>query len=53
MKYKVLLTNQADVDLRNIYEYIAFTLLEPGISVRQSERIKKAILSLDEMCPID
>ena len=49
MKYKVVLTEQTQIDLRDIYEYIAFTLLEPGIAVRQLERIEKAILSLDEM----
>ena len=49
MKYKVLLTNEAGLDLRDIYEYIAFTLLEPGIAVRQLERIEEAIRSLDEM----
>ena len=35
MKYKVVLTEQADTDLRDIYEYIAITLFEPGIAVRQ------------------
>ena len=49
MKYKVVLTEQADTDLRDIYEYIAITLFEPGIAVRQLERIEKAIQSLDEM----
>ncbi|MBE6081107.1 MAG: type II toxin-antitoxin system RelE/ParE family toxin [Tissierellaceae bacterium] len=49
MKYKVVLTEQTDADLRSIYEYIAFTLLEPGIAVKQLERIEKAIQSLDEM----
>ncbi|SCL86150.1 MULTISPECIES: hypothetical protein [Tissierellales] len=43
MKYKVVLTEQTDADLRSIYEYIAFTLLEPGIAVKQLERIEKAI----------
>ncbi len=32
MKYKLVLTEQADLDLRGIYEYIAFTLFEPGIA---------------------
>jgi ABC-type multidrug transport system fused ATPase/permease subunit len=35
MKYKIVLTEQADTDLRGIYEYIAFTLLEPGITAKQ------------------
>lgn len=49
MKYKIILTKQADTDLRGIYEYIAFTLLEPEIAARQLDRIEKGILSLDEM----
>ncbi len=49
MKYKIMLTDQADADLRSIYEYIAFTLLEPEIASGQLKRIEKGILSLDEM----
>lgn len=49
MKYEIVLTEQADTDLRGIYEYIAFTLLEPEIAARQLERIENAILSIDEL----
>lgn len=49
MKYNVFLTEQADTDLRSFYEYIAFTLLEPGLAAGQLERIEKGIMSLDEM----
>lgn len=49
MKYEIILTEQADTDLRCIYEYIAFTLLEPEIAAGQLERIEKGILGLDEM----
>lgn len=49
MKYKIVLTKQADTDLRGIYEYIAFNLLEPELAARQLGRIEKGILSLDEM----
>ena len=49
MKYNIILTKQADTDLRNIYEYIAFILLEPEIAAGQLERIEEGILSLDEM----
>lgn len=49
MAYEIILTEQADTDLRSIYEYIAFTLLEPGIAAGQLERIEKGILSLNEM----
>ena len=41
MKYKIVLTEQADTDLRGIYEYIAFTLLEPGTAAGQLDRIEK------------
>jgi len=49
MKYRIIFSRQADTDLRNINEYITFTLLEPSIAVRQLGRIEKAILSLDEI----
>ncbi len=49
MNYRIVLTKQADTDLRSIYGYIAFTLLEPVIAVRQLDRIEKGILSLNEM----
>ncbi|MDP4183075.1 MAG: type II toxin-antitoxin system RelE/ParE family toxin [Bacillota bacterium] len=49
MKYNIILTERADNDLRSIYEYIAFTLLEPEIAVGQLERVEKGIMSLDEM----
>jgi len=43
MKYKILITNHAENDLRDIYEYIAFTLLEPITAAGQLERIENAI----------
>jgi len=49
MKYEIILTEQADADLRGIYEYIAYTLLEPGIATGQLDRIERDIMSLDEM----
>jgi len=36
------LTEQADTDLRSIYQYIAFTLLESGIAAGQLERIENS-----------
>ncbi|TYS17014.1 type II toxin-antitoxin system RelE/ParE family toxin [Rossellomorea vietnamensis] len=35
--------------MRAIYEYIAFTLLEPEVAARQLERFENAIMSLDEL----
>ena len=49
MIYKVELTQQAKQDLRDIYEYIAFTLLEPGIARNLTRRIVAGLKSLEEM----
>ena len=43
MKYMVDITAQAESDLRGIYEYIAFELLEPEIAAGQLERLEKGI----------
>jgi len=37
MIYEVITTDQADADLRGIYEYIAFELLSLDNAVRQPE----------------
>jgi toxin ParE1/3/4 len=49
MKYKVIYMEQADKDLRAIYEYIAFTLFVPDAAAGQLGRIEKAIIKLQEM----
>lgn len=36
MIYEVITTNQADVDLRGIYEYIAFELLSVRVKKNES-----------------
>lgn len=46
--YKVMYAFHAAEDLRSIYEYIAFTLLEPGIAKKQAQSIMEAIGKLDE-----
>ena len=48
MKYGVTLTEQAESDLRGIFEYIAFELLSPENATGQLERIEEKILSLGE-----
>ena len=48
MKYKVQLGEQAEYDLRGIYEYIAFTLLEPSIALKHRNRIVAELKTLDE-----
>jgi len=49
MSYNVKITGQALSDMKGIYEYIAYTLLEPVIAEKQYTRIEKAIYSLDNM----
>lgn len=49
MTYKVKISETAEKDIREIYEYIAFELLSPSVAAAQVERIEKNILSLDEM----
>jgi hypothetical protein len=41
MTYKAQLTEQAKRDLRDIYEYIAFSLLEPGIAKKLKNHFGK------------
>lgn len=49
MIYSVNITNQAEEDLRAIYEYIAFQLKSFENANGQLERLEKNILSLKEM----
>ena len=49
MIFKVVISSQAEKDLRGIFEYIAFELLSPENATGQLERLEKQILSLDEM----
>ena len=46
-KYEVIISDHADEDLREIYEYIAFELCSPGNAIGQLERIEKAICKLE------
>ena len=46
MIYKVQLTDEAKWDLRGIYEYIAYTLLEPIIAKTVKNRIVSGLKSL-------
>ena len=47
--WNILLTDQAETDLRKIYEYIALTLLEPGTAVKLIRRIATQISKLNQM----
>ena len=46
-KYEVIISDQADQDLRGIYEYIALELLSPDNAAGQLDRLEAAILNLD------
>ena len=48
MIYEVITTDQADTDLRGIYEYIAFELLLPDNAAGQLERLEEHIIGLEE-----
>ena len=47
MIYEVKMTGQAELDLRGVYEYIAFELQAPENASGQLERLEEQILSLD------
>jgi len=49
MIWEVYYTNKAEFDLNNIFDYISDVLIEPIIAEKQTERIKKAVNSLDFM----
>lgn len=49
MTYRVRISEQADADLRGIYEYIAFHLRSGQNAAQQLERLEKAIYELDTM----
>ena len=49
MIFTVEISEQADSDLRAIYEYIAFELLSPENAGGQLDRLEKGIISLEEM----
>ena len=49
MTYRVQLTDEAKLDLRGIYEYIAYSLLEPMIARNVRNRIVAGLKSLDQM----
>lgn len=48
MIYEVIITDQANADLRGIYEYITFELLSPDNAAGQLDRLEELILGLEE-----
>lgn len=49
MIFEIEISDQADADLRNIYEYIAFALQSPENAGGQLDRLEESIMSLDQM----
>jgi len=47
MTYEVEISNQAEIDLRSIDEYIAFELLAPDNASGQITRLENGMLSLE------
>ena len=48
-KYTIKLLPRAYRDLDGIYEYIAETLMEPGIALKLVETLEESIFSLESM----
>jgi toxin ParE1/3/4 len=49
MIFEIEISAQADNDLRNVYEYIAYELQSPENASGQLDRLEESILSLDQM----
>ena len=49
MIFRLNYSAEARLDLKNIYQYIAYKLLMPEVAARQTERIMKAVRSLEQM----
>jgi toxin ParE1/3/4 len=49
MIFEIDISAQADVDLRNIYEYIAYELQSQENASGQLDRLEESIMSLDQM----
>lgn len=49
MNLNIIYTEQAERDLRDIYDYIAFNLLRPEIVKEQAKHTIDAVESLNEM----
>jgi len=49
MIFEIEVSDQADVDIRGIYEYIAFELQAPDNAGGQLDRLEESIMSLKQM----
>jgi len=48
-KYSLVIAEAAEADLNRIADYIFYELKEPATALKQMERIKEAMLALEEM----
>ncbi|MBO5485507.1 MAG: type II toxin-antitoxin system RelE/ParE family toxin [Eubacterium sp.] len=48
MIYEVITTEQADADLRGVYEYIALELFAPDNAAGQLDRLEEHVIGLEE-----
>lgn len=49
MIFEIEISEQADIDLRSIYEYIAYELQAPENASGQLDRLEASILALNQM----
>ena len=49
MIYDIVISDQAEIDLRGIFEYIAFELQAPENASGQLDRLEACIMDLDHM----
>lgn len=49
MSYSIIVTHQAQADLKEIFKYISVELQSLQNATNQLDRLEKAIMSLDEM----
>lgn len=49
IKWQVVYSEQAELDLRSIYEYLAFSLLAPEVAKKKTRRIMDGIAKLNQL----
>ncbi len=49
MIYQIVITEQAEADLRRIFSYIAVELMSPQAASDQLERLEQSIMKLDQL----
>jgi toxin ParE1/3/4 len=49
MIYEIEISEEAEADLRSIFEYILYELHSPQSAIRQLEQLEESIMNLDQM----